>query len=46
MIQRLTDYFDPRHRKGALRFGLVFAALIFIPSGFVRADLALGGAVR
>ena len=31
MIQRLTDYFDPRHRKGALRFGLVFAALIFIP---------------
>ena len=31
MIQRLVDYFDPRHRKGALRFGLVFAALIFIP---------------
>ena len=31
MIQRLTDSFDPRHRKGALRFGLVFAALIFIP---------------
>ncbi len=31
MRQRLIDTFDPGHRSGALRLGLVFAAIIFIP---------------
>ena len=31
MREQLIALVDPRHRNGALRLGLLFAALIFVP---------------